>query len=223
MNKIILACFLVLFPLFSCLAGSQDYLAVINKQSEQIKNLTIRLETLENTVFDLKNQLQHQSGSAASGLPSSLSGSGTGQVIPEDNKGIDLPVNSRQQEKKDYDIALAILKDGKLEEAEKLFNKFMSDYPGSSLQSNAAFWYGETFYRRGKFNEAAVNYLKGYKADPKGTKAADSLLKLAYALASLNKRQEACTMLDKLNKEFPDRPSASIKRASEARSKFGCK
>ena len=209
------------FPIFSCLANNPDYAAVINKQSEQIKNLTIRLETLENTVFDLKNQLQSQTGQKAGTQPLNVPGA---NVNPAQNSPAEAVSKiSPQQEKTDYDIALATLKEGKLEEAEKLFNKFISDYPGSSLQSNASFWYAETFYRRGKYNDAAVNYLKGYKADPIGAKAADSLLKLAYALASLNKRQEACTMLDKLDKEFKDRPSASIKRASEARSKFGCK
>lgn len=228
MNKILLTCFLLIYQLSWCLADKQDYITVINKQSEQIKNLTIRLETLENTVFDLKNQLQVQGQQVSSGAPlnlaatkdSRLIGSGPSLNKEESEEMIASVRSSGRQEKKDYDIALATLKEGKLEEAERLFYKFIEDYPGSSLQSNAAFWYSETFYRRGIFNQAAVNYLKGYKANPKGVKAADSLLKLAYALAALNKHQEACSMLDKLNKEFPDRPSTG---ASDARSKFGCK
>ena len=73
------------------------------------------------------------------------------------------------------------------------------------------------------FNKAAVNYLQSYKQYPKGSKAPDSLLKLSYSLASLNKNKEACSMLTKLEQEFPQRPISSIKRAQEAKDKFQCK
>jgi tol-pal system protein YbgF len=148
-------------------------------------------------------------------------------AIPDSRQdGVDqsLPIESAiSQEKKDYDTALAALKDNKLEESESLFAKFIEKYPTSSLQSNAIFWYGETFFRRSMFNKSAINYLKGYKSYPKGAKASDSLLKLSFSLAGLNKNQEACNMLDKLEKEFPNRPDSSIKRAKDAKGKFGCK
>ena len=73
------------------------------------------------------------------------------------------------------------------------------------------------------FDKAAINYLKGYKQSPKGIKASDSLLKLALSLGELKKGQEACSILDKLEAEFPNRPATSIKRAKEARIKFACK
>lgn len=81
----------------------------------------------------------------------------------------------------------------------------------------------ETFDRTDIFNKAALHYLQGYKKYPKGAKAADSLLKLFFSLANLNKKQEACSMLDKLDLEFPNRRINSIKRAQEARNKLGCK
>ena len=99
---------------------------------------------------------------------------------------------------------------------------FIKEHPSSSLQSNATFWYSETFYRRGIFDKAAINYLQSYKNYPKGSKAPDALLKLAYSLASLNKNKEACSMLEKLDLEFPQRPISSIKRTKEAKNKFYC-
>jgi tol-pal system protein YbgF len=124
----------------------------------------------------------------------------------------------------DVDFELYVeLKDGKFEDAERQFADFIIKYPASGLQSNATFWYAETFYRREMFNKAALNYLQSYKKYPKGAKAQDSLLKLSYSLASLNKKKEACSMLTKLEQEFPQRPIGSIKRAQEARDSFQCK
>ncbi|MGI4775881.1 MAG: tol-pal system protein YbgF, partial [Janthinobacterium lividum] len=127
------------------------------------------------------------------------------------------------KEKKLYDLAIAALKDNKLEIAEKKFGELIQIYPKSPLQSNSYFWYGETFFRRNIFDKAAVNYLKGYKQFPKGVKAADSLLKLALALGELKKKNELCGILTKLETEFPDRPASSIKRTKDTKIKFGCK
>lgn len=133
------------------------------------------------------------------------------------------PNVDESKEKKLYDAALAALKDNRLEIAEEKFASFIKDYPKSSMQSNAYFWYGETFFKRNMFDKAAINYLKGYKQYPKGSKAADSLLKLALSLGELKKKTETCTMLTKLDAEFPSRPASSIKRAKDAKVKFGCK
>jgi tol-pal system protein YbgF len=103
-----------------------------------------------------------------------------------------------------------------------MFESFLQKYPDSNFAQNAVFWYGETFYLRSIFDKAALHYLQGYKKYPKGIKAADSLLKLSFSLAHLNKNKEACIMLDKLDSEFANRPIHSIKRSNDARIKFGC-
>lgn len=126
-------------------------------------------------------------------------------------------------EKQAYDLALAALKDNKLALAEQKFASFLVNYPKSSLENKVYFWYGETFFRRNIFDKAAINYLKSYKNSPKGEKASDALLKLALSLGSLKKNTEACNILTKLDQEFPNRASASIKRAHDAKIKFGCK
>lgn len=230
MNKLSLFSLILLFTVNSGFAATQDYSIIIDKQAQQIKNLTSRLESLENTVFDLKNQLKSGAAPAEStnlqaqvGVSSAEVPTATTPVANQDEVPLAAEKSAISQDKKDYDAALAALKDSKFEQAEVLFSDFMEKYPNSNLQSNAIFWYAETFFRRGEFNKSAINYLKGYKAFPKGNKAADSLLKLSFSLASLNKKQEACNMLGKLEAEFPNRPAASIKRAKDARSKFGCK
>ena len=123
----------------------------------------------------------------------------------------------------EYDTALSYLKDGKFDEAEQKFANFIQTQPKHKLRENALFWYAESFYRRNNFNQSAINYLKSYKEYPKGSKAADALLKLSLSLGSLNKSKEACSVLDKLDSEFPNRPANSLKRSVEAKNKFSCK
>ena len=51
---------------------------------------------------------------------------------------------------------------------------------------------------------------------PKGKKAPDAMLKLAYTVMAMGDRAEARSMLDKLLKQHPDSPAAA-----KAREKLG--
>ncbi len=125
-------------------------------------------------------------------------------------------------EREMYEIALANFKDKHYVIAQKNLAAFISQYPQSSLISNAYFWLGESYYRQNYNENAAVQYLKSYKALPTGGKAADALLMLSFALNKLGKKEEACSMLVRLEQEFPKRPTSSLKRAGDAKLKFAC-
>lgn len=134
-----------------------------------------------------------------------------------------IEVSESNKEREVYDQALLLLKNSKFYEAEEAFANFISSYPNSVLQSNASFWYAETFFKRNIFDKAAINYLKGYKKFPKGIKAPDSLLKLALSLNNLGKKSESCSILTKLETEFSNRSTDVLKRAKDAKIKYGCK
>ncbi|KAF8818985.1 tol-pal system protein YbgF [Rickettsia endosymbiont of Cardiosporidium cionae] len=124
--------------------------------------------------------------------------------------------------KVEYEKALAELKSKQFTLAESLFYNFIQKYPENILQSNAMFWYAETFYQRKIYNKAAIHYIKGYKKFPKGNKAADSLLKASFSFSKLNKNLEACKILHQLDLEFPNRSEHSIKRSESAKAEFLC-
>ncbi|WPY00357.1 YbgF-like tol-pal system protein [Candidatus Trichorickettsia mobilis] len=214
----------------------------IEQQQKEIQALLSRVELLEHKISVLEQQIK----SANPSLPNNVSQGQTAvkpkslqdssdrndvfdiSTLSSDNNPRELIVkpsvaaNNVEDDKKQYDLALAALKENKLQIAEEKFAEFLTKNPQSPLISNAYFWYGEVFFRRAIFDKATINYLKGYKHSPKGTKAADSLLKLAIALGELNKKQEACGVLAKLEAEFPSRPAASIKRAKDIKIKLGC-
>ncbi len=214
-------------------ADSQSYGPIIQRQSKQIQELKGRVLDLENDLEDMKVVLK-KAGLVAN-QTAGVSVAALGEVVGDNAaEAILLPDGDKTffgsksdksgpKDKMDYDLALAALKEGSFGVAETKFSDFIKQYPSSRLQSNATFWYAETFYRRGVYNKAAINYLQSYKKFPKGSKAPDALLKLSYSLASLNKNKEACSMLEKLELEFPKRSISSIKRAKEARIKFCCK
>lgn len=232
-------------PLKLSAAYAEDTQNRLDAQTKEIQQLLGRVEMLEHSLAAIKERIEIIDGVASSSAQTSVPGvapsvqESVGEddifsepvnlkkpdnIAAEKNPQISKPLNADEsKEKKLYDAALAALKDNRLEIAEEKFSSFMKDYPKSSMQSNAYFWYGETFFKRNMFDKAAINYLKGYKQYPKGSKAADSLLKLALSLGELKKKTEVCTMLAKLEAEFPSRPASSIKRAKDAKVKFGCK
>jgi len=235
MSKKILLILSVIFTTHAAIADSQSYGPIIQRQSKQIQELKSRVSELENTLEEIRINLK-QSGTFTN-QSAGASVSNLGKIIGEDAaESILMPdenntffenentsISTGPKDKSDYDLALATLKEGKFDAAEKQFSNFITNHPSSRLQSNATFWYSETFYRRGVYDKAAINYLQSYKKYPTGSKAPDALLKLAYSLASLNKNKEACSMLDKLESEFPKRPISSIKRTDDAKNKFRCK
>lgn len=130
----------------------------------------------------------------------------------------DYTLNSQEQ----YDRAFALLRQANYEEAGKAFKSFVDKNPQDKLVGNAKYWYGETLYVRGQFDAAAVAFADTYQQDPKGSKAPDSLLKLAMSLAAIEKNQEACTTLLSLKSKFPNAPMLVRQRAEEERGKLKC-
>ncbi len=121
-----------------------------------------------------------------------------------------------------YDRAFGLLRQADYEGAEKAFKSFIDKNPKDKLVDNAKYWYAETFYVRAKFNDAAVAFADAYQQNPKGTKAPDSLLKMAMSLGSLEKTQDACTTLNELKKNYPNAPQTIRSRADQERTRLKC-
>lgn len=188
--------------------------------NQEMQELTGRIEIMEHDIKQIKAMLENIHSKFTNNPIESES------LINIEDSDVNLSeATASKQEitiEDAYDSALATLKEDKLEEAEKEFFDIIHNYPDHEIKSNAYFWYAETFFRRFNFEKAARFYLKGYKQYPKGNKASDSLLKLALALGEINKHNEACTILKKLDKEFPDRSAIAKKRSEDAKVKFNC-
>ncbi|MFK8040444.1 MAG: tetratricopeptide repeat protein [Rickettsiaceae bacterium] len=225
---------------------SQDYLhAKFEQQEKEIRQLLNRVELLEyqliqlinkdskrlsNVEQDTKPDLDEQLSSNNKLHTSNELNSSQGSILSNsdvfDVQDI-TPKNAASltvlSEKQLYDRALIAFKDNKLDESEKLFSSFINECPNSSFQSNARFWYAEIFFKKAQYMKAAELYLKSYKLFPNGNKAADSLLKLGILLGKMNKTEEACQVLTKLEREFTNLPTSLVKRIQDTKSQLYCK
>jgi len=121
-----------------------------------------------------------------------------------------------------YNAAFGLLKQADYSAAEEALRVFIAQHPKDPLAGSAHYWLGETYYARGLYAEAASTFAEGYKNYPKGTKAADDLLKLGMSLARTNQKQNACVALAQLDHDFPHPGSAIKERATAEKKRLGC-
>jgi tol-pal system protein YbgF len=150
-------------------------------------------------------------------LPDTLNLETAGNFRPPSARG--LPSGSASEQ---YSAAFGLLKQADYPAAEAALKSFVAQHPKDPLAGSAQYWLGETYYERRRYAEAASAFAEGYKSYPKGTKAADELLKLGMSLGRANQKQNACVAFAQLDHDFPN-PGSSIKEHSLAEKKrLGC-
>lgn len=186
-----------------------------NQQKFQDKALTdmeLRLQGLEQKLQALNAPAQNPGELAINNAPADL----TQPIVPPTQPA------ANSDPKVLYDQSIAQLQKADYVGAETAFRDFIKQNPDHALTGNAQYWLGESFYVRGDFKSAAVEFLKAYKQYPKGTKAPDSLLKLGLSLANLENKKEACASFGKLSKEFPNASDSIKARADGEAKKLKC-
>jgi tol-pal system protein YbgF len=121
-----------------------------------------------------------------------------------------------------YEYAFNLLRQANYDEAEKALRAFVDQHPTDFLAGNAQYWLGETYYVRGKYQDAAVAFAEGYQKYPNNSKAPDNLLKLGMALGQIGKKSDACVAFSELNKKFPGAPDSLKERTKQERHRYGC-
>lgn len=132
------------------------------------------------------------------------------------------PAEDNVNPKQLYETAYGYLLQRDYGAAETAFTDFLQRFPNDSLSGNAQYWLGETYFVRGQYKAAASAFLKGYQVYAKGSKAPDSLLKLAMSLDRLGQKDAACTSYNELNSRFPNAPQSVRARAQSERQRVGC-
>lgn len=146
------------------------------------------------------------------------------KVIIENKPALtDKPVAISNTPNDDFDATFNYMQDGNLDQAKTGFNAFVKKYPSSALSGEAYYWLGEMASDEKDYNTAAINYLKGYKEYPKGTKAPENILKLAATLKKLGKNDEACTNLKRFDTEFKTAHANLRAKADRDRQELKCK
>jgi tol-pal system protein YbgF len=218
----------------------------IMQMEERLRQLTGQLEELqyqqrqqgdriERLIADVDARLasiEGGAGATAGGTAASTvtvpSDSTTTTTIIEDETvvttgsataGATLPPGSEMDQ---YNYAFSLLRQADYDAAEAAFQEFLTAHPDGQLAGNAYYWLGETYYVRDNYQQAAINFLKGYQQFPDSSKAPDNLLKLGITLSRLNKTAEACATFAELSRKFPSAPQNLRDKAAEEARAAGC-
>ncbi len=177
-----------------------------------------------------ENSKERSSGAASSKivLPSDSSLNKPSSVVSNIPSGSDVAIIKKSilpkgTAKQQYEFAFGLLRKANYDKAEKALQEFVKNNPNDKLAVNARYWLGETFYVRAAYVQAAEVFLEGYQADPKGKKAADSLIKLGMSLSGLDKKREACSAFEKVIKDFSNISKGMRKTISREKKKNSCR
>lgn len=125
-------------------------------------------------------------------------------------------------ERGDLDRAINDVNQGRFDQAEDRLRQFINTYPNSPLRGEAWFWLGESQFVRGNLPDASKSYLNGYRANQRGEKAPDSLLKLGVTLGRLGLINEACRTLRQVGVQFPNATAGVRGRADAEADNLTC-
>lgn len=117
---------------------------------------------------------------------------------------------SPADQRKAYDKALELLKEGRYNEAATAFGGFLKQYPDSSYSDNAQYWLGEVYYVTRQFKPALAEFEKVPKNYPDSTKVADARLKMGYIEYELKNWGEARKLLGEVVAAYPGTTSARL-------------
>ena len=160
---------------------------------------------------------------SSSNLPSvqatqSIESAGT-VITEEPNKQNLLP---NKPPKEQYDFAVSFMRIGDYETAEFALKEFIEKNKDHDLAGNAQYWYGETFRIRQLYSDAAAAYLDGYQNYPKNKKAPDNLLKLGITMVELGEKEQGCSMIVGIKKQYPKADKSVLQKAQYEQKRFKC-
>jgi tol-pal system protein YbgF len=121
-----------------------------------------------------------------------------------------------------YEKSRTYISQGEYDKAETALKTFVEAFPEHELTGAGYYYLGELYYIQKKFKEAVGIFAEGYKAQPKGSKAPDSLLKMAQCFDALNQSKEACATLAQLHKSFPNLDTGPASTAKKLGNHLKC-
>ena len=115
-----------------------------------------------------------------------------------------------QLERKHYEMAFNLLKNGHYDQAVAAFRAFLETFPNGRFADNAQYWLGEASYVQGRFADALTEFDKVIKNFPASPKRADAMLKMGYTYQELGDQEQSTVLLNEVIKNFPDATAAKL-------------
>lgn len=124
--------------------------------------------------------------------------------------------------KEEYEAAVAALKSGKYESAEKSLASFLSKNGKTKFAPAATFNLGESFFLRGRHREAAEKYLEVSQKYASSSLAPESLLRLGQSLGAMGAKEQACASFSEIDAKYPAAANRVKEAAQREAKKISC-
>ena len=117
-------------------------------------------------------------------------------------------VKKTNNEENFYTKCFMLYKEKKFDNSISCFEDFVKKYKKSRLLSNAYFWIGENYFKKGDFLKAIDNYDIVLTKFPKSKKVPSALLKEGLAFYYMKDKEGSKIFLQKVINEYPTSPQA---------------
>ncbi|HSB99539.1 MAG TPA: tol-pal system protein YbgF [Burkholderiaceae bacterium] len=116
------------------------------------------------------------------------------------------------EEKRLFDDALAVLRNGDYDKAAASFGAFLRRYPGSGYVDSARFWLGNALYGKREYKEAIASFRAVASNAPDHPRAPEALLALANCQIESKDPKGARATIGELIKAYPKSEAAQAGR-----------
>ena len=141
-------------------------------------------------------------GSAPAAVSSAVTDSKPASIpAPSANKG---------NEKERYQLAYDTLRNGHNEQAVKMFESLLTDFPAGEFADNAQYWLAEAYKINRDPEKAKVAFCKVISQYPNSSKVPDSLLKLGYIEFDQQNIVKSRDYLTRVTTSYPDSTAAHL-------------
>ncbi|MDR0555749.1 MAG: tetratricopeptide repeat protein [Holosporaceae bacterium] len=192
---------IVCLLLFAAIVQSSlaESAAAVEDLAIDLRAITGRLEKLEREVVELR---QNQEKSSQAGHVSSET------------------FNEKISAEQVVKVAQNRIEENDLEGARRLLLLYMERHPNDLFVGMMLFLVGDTYFREKDYTKAALNFMEGYKKNPSGSRAAETLYRLALCFHYLEKDDKAKETLDKIRRDYQEKPEW-VQKAAAMRQKLG--
>lgn len=125
----------------------------------------------------------------------------------------------QQSEKKDFESALAILRQGDFDAAQTQFTDFLNRYAGSGYKPSALFWLGSAQYAVKNYKDAITTLRQLLAAAPAHQRAAEAMLTVANSQLEMKDTKAAKKTLEDLQAKYPGTDAANVAKARSSKLK----
>jgi tol-pal system protein YbgF len=175
----------------------------LNNEIEQTRADLARLRGSDEKLLRDVSELQRRQQDIAQGLDARLRALEPAKVSLDGRE-----FSAAPEEKRQFDAALALLREGRFDKAGDAFAAFLRRYPASGYTDSARFWYANALYGRRDYKEAVQAFRSFVGSAPEHPRAAEALLALANSQAEMKDRAAARRTIDELIRTYPNSEAA---------------